>query len=146
LKDATGCEIWSTNLEAEAMKTATTSRVIEPKGFFKFVIAIIGPFIMATPAVETERILSDGETLPILGGLQVIATPGHTPGHVSFYLPAERILIAGDAIKAKNGQPVATTDSTTGDPIQAVVTAKKLTDLNPLVYACGHAFIDKRKK
>jgi glyoxylase-like metal-dependent hydrolase (beta-lactamase superfamily II) len=146
LKDSMGCEIWSTQLEADAMKTATTSRVIEPKGFFKLLIKIVGPFMMATPPVETERILIDGETLPILSGLQVIASPGHTPGHVSFYLPAERILIAGDAIKAKNGQPVATTDSTTGDPVQAVATAKKLMDLNPLVYACGHAFIDIRNK
>lgn len=144
LKDATGCEIWSTQLEADAMKTATTSRIIEPKGLFKLVIAIVGPFIMTTPAVETERILTDGETLPILDGLQVITSPGHTPGHVSFYLPAERILFTGDAIKEKNGQPVATTDSTTGDPIKAVATAQNLMNLNPLVYACGHAFIDKR--
>jgi glyoxylase-like metal-dependent hydrolase (beta-lactamase superfamily II) len=146
LKDIFGCEVWSTQLEAEAMKTATTSRIIEPEGFFKLLIKVVGPFMMATPAVDTERILTDGEILPILSGLQVIASPGHTPGHVSFYLLAERILIAGDAIKAKKGQPVATTDSTTGNPIQAVATAKRLMDLNPLVYACGHAFLDKRNK
>lgn len=30
--------------------------------------------------------------------LQVINTPGHTPGHISIYLPAEKILIVGDAV------------------------------------------------
>ncbi len=29
---------------------------------------------------------------------QVIATPGHTPGHLSFFEPVERLLIVGDAL------------------------------------------------
>ncbi len=31
-------------------------------------------------------------------GLQIVATPGHTPGHVSVYDPAGGLLIAGDAL------------------------------------------------
>lgn len=38
----------------------------------------------------------DGE-LPFMPGWRCIPTPGHTPGHVSFWREADRTLIAGDA-------------------------------------------------
>jgi glyoxylase-like metal-dependent hydrolase (beta-lactamase superfamily II) len=39
--------------------------------------------------------LDDGDQI---GGLRVIATPGHTPGHISILDPATRVLVAGDAL------------------------------------------------
>jgi glyoxylase-like metal-dependent hydrolase (beta-lactamase superfamily II) len=30
--------------------------------------------------------------------VQVIHTPGHSPGHVAFYIPSEKIVIGGDLI------------------------------------------------
>lgn len=50
--------------------------------------------------VSVSHALADGEVLQVLaadGGLRVIASPGHTTGHVSFYLPGRRALFAGDA-------------------------------------------------
>ncbi len=38
--------------------------------------------------------LTDVKEMP---GWQVLATPGHTPGHVSFFRPADRTLLVGDA-------------------------------------------------
>jgi glyoxylase-like metal-dependent hydrolase (beta-lactamase superfamily II) len=38
------------------------------------------------------------ETVPSLPGWRWIATPGHTPGHVSFFRESDRTLIAGDAV------------------------------------------------
>jgi len=146
IKAASHCEIWSSRIEAEAIEKGVFSRKITTKGVAKLLMAIIEPVIMVSPAVPVSRNIVDGEILPILGGLQVIATPGHTPGHVSFYMPTERILFAGDAIKSVEGKPIATTDSTTGDPIQAIASAEKLLALNPLVIGCGHAFFDFRKK
>ena len=40
----------------------------------------------------------DGEVLPIAGGLRVVHTPGHSPGHVSLLHEESRTLITGDAI------------------------------------------------
>ena len=144
IKKATGCEIWSSQIEAEAIKSGVFSRKIEAKGVAKLIMAVLEPVIMVSPAVPVSRIITDGEILPILGGLQVIASPGHTPGHISFFLPAERILIAGDAFTGEKGKPVATTNATTGDPIMAVASAKKLLDMNPLVIGGGHAYFDYR--
>lgn len=35
---------------------------------------------------------------PGLPGWQCIPTPGHTPGHTSFFRPSDRVLITGDAV------------------------------------------------
>ena len=36
--------------------------------------------------------------VPFLPGWQCIPTPGHTPGHISLFRPADRVLITGDAV------------------------------------------------
>lgn len=57
------------------------------------------------PAFRThhpDQTLEGGETLAVRGGtLEVIWTPGHTPGHVCLYSPEQRILISGDHVLEK---------------------------------------------
>lgn len=57
------------------------------------------------PAFRTHRpdqVLEGGETLPVRGGtLEVIWTPGHTPGHVCLYSKETRTLISGDHVLQK---------------------------------------------
>jgi glyoxylase-like metal-dependent hydrolase (beta-lactamase superfamily II) len=48
--------------------------------------------------LTVEREMVDGEVLPIAGGLRVVHTPGHSPGHVSLLHEESRTLITGDAI------------------------------------------------
>ena len=50
---------------------------------------------------EHYRSLEDGLTLALAGlGFEVLATPGHTPGHCCFYLPEHGILFSGDQLFA----------------------------------------------
>jgi glyoxylase-like metal-dependent hydrolase (beta-lactamase superfamily II) len=42
--------------------------------------------------------LRDGQVLDIAGGLEVVATPGHTVGHVAFHLPHHDLAIGGDVV------------------------------------------------
>ncbi len=42
-----------------------------------------------------DQTVVDGDPV---GPLTVIHTPGHTPGHLAFWLPAPRILFCGDAV------------------------------------------------
>ena len=44
------------------------------------------------------RALDLDADLPTLPGWRCIATPGHTPGHASYYRPSDRVLISGDAL------------------------------------------------
>ncbi|MGO0062890.1 MBL fold metallo-hydrolase [Brevibacillus fluminis] len=55
------------------------------------------------PAV-IDRTVSDGERLPWCGGIDIVHTPGHTPGHLSLYIPASKTLIAGDAVVVEEGR------------------------------------------
>jgi glyoxylase-like metal-dependent hydrolase (beta-lactamase superfamily II) len=48
--------------------------------------------------VDVGQTFQDGELLPIGGGLRVVHTPGHSPGHVSLLHEPTRVLITGDAI------------------------------------------------
>jgi glyoxylase-like metal-dependent hydrolase (beta-lactamase superfamily II) len=47
---------------------------------------------------EPAAALQDGEVLPVSGGLRVVHTPGHSPGHVSLLHEDSRTLITGDAL------------------------------------------------
>ncbi len=42
--------------------------------------------------------LTDGQVVPVAGGIRVIHTPGHSPGHASYLHEPSGTLITGDAI------------------------------------------------
>jgi glyoxylase-like metal-dependent hydrolase (beta-lactamase superfamily II) len=50
------------------------------------------------PQVTVAESFMDGALLPVAGGLRVIHTPGHTPGHVSLLHEPTGVLITGDAL------------------------------------------------
>jgi glyoxylase-like metal-dependent hydrolase (beta-lactamase superfamily II) len=50
------------------------------------------------PRFDPGEPLTDGQVLDVGGGLRVVHTPGHSPGHVSFLHEETRTLITGDAI------------------------------------------------
>jgi glyoxylase-like metal-dependent hydrolase (beta-lactamase superfamily II) len=50
--------------------------------------------------------LTDGEELPYCGGITIIHTPGHTPGHICLYHKMSKTLIVGDAMNIVKGQLV----------------------------------------
>jgi glyoxylase-like metal-dependent hydrolase (beta-lactamase superfamily II) len=47
---------------------------------------------------EVARTFEPDAGVPGLPGWQCIPTPGHTPGHVSYFRPDDRVLITGDAV------------------------------------------------
>jgi len=48
--------------------------------------------------VPVEEELVDGQVLPVAGGLRVVHTPGHSPGHASFLHEPSGVLVTGDAL------------------------------------------------
>jgi hydroxyacylglutathione hydrolase len=56
------------------------------------------------PPPLIDGFLKVGEQLNFAGSsFEIIHTPGHTPGSVSFYSPAEKVCFVGDAIFAGGG-------------------------------------------
>lgn len=56
--------------------------------------------------VGINKTLIQGEQLPYCGGMTIIHTPGHTPGHICLYLIQHKLLIAGDLLAVDNGSLV----------------------------------------
>jgi glyoxylase-like metal-dependent hydrolase (beta-lactamase superfamily II) len=93
--------------------------------------------------------LPEDGRVPHLPGWRWIATPGHSPGHVSFFRDADRALIAGDAFVATK-QESATAVLTqrpeihgppmyyTMDWTAAWVSVRRLVALAPRVAVTGH--------
>jgi glyoxylase-like metal-dependent hydrolase (beta-lactamase superfamily II) len=61
-------------------------------------------FAAMTPEPPNIVPMVEGEILPVLGGLEVIHTPGHTPGSVCLYGARDRVLFVGDVLQRRLGR------------------------------------------
>ncbi|MEI7643062.1 MAG: MBL fold metallo-hydrolase [Chloroflexales bacterium] len=139
LVHATGAEVWSSRLERPVIEGAIpvplpslgslrgVARLMRPRGqtFYSRVLV--------------ARELRDGEMLhEVFGGLQVIATPGHAPGHLAFWHPERRVIIMGDVImRFPTGMrlPFA---AFTYDMAENIRSLRRVARLEPQIACFGH--------
>jgi hydroxyacylglutathione hydrolase len=82
---ATGAEVWVP--QVEKMVLADINAYVPWPGF--------GPF----ENWDAEHTLEGGEKLELAGmEIDVIFTPGHSPGHVTFSVPSEQAIFSGDVL------------------------------------------------
>jgi hydroxyacylglutathione hydrolase len=82
---ATGVEVWVP--EKEAFVLADINSFVGWPG--------VGPF----ESYDAEHTLAGGERLELAGfEIDVILTPGHSPGHVTFSIPDEDAIFSGDVL------------------------------------------------
>jgi glyoxylase-like metal-dependent hydrolase (beta-lactamase superfamily II) len=84
----------------------------------------------ARRTVPAARTMKDGETLPFCGGILVVHTPGHTPGHLCLYVEKARTLIAGDALNMQDGVLTGPNPAYTQDLALAYRSLEKLLKLD----------------
>ncbi|MDJ0757276.1 MAG: MBL fold metallo-hydrolase [Ardenticatenaceae bacterium] len=91
---------------------------------------------------QVDRPLLDGDILD-LGDreLGVIHTPGHTLGHISLYLPEEKILICGDAVQARDVAWINPYREGAGALARMMLTLQQLADLDVKIALSGHGEI-----
>jgi glyoxylase-like metal-dependent hydrolase (beta-lactamase superfamily II) len=82
--------------------------------------------------------LTDGQILDIAGGVRVVATPGHTPGHMSLYLERSKVLITGDALVSDSGQLHPPMARATPDMPTAMESVRRLAQLDVEAIVCYH--------
>jgi glyoxylase-like metal-dependent hydrolase (beta-lactamase superfamily II) len=98
---------------------------------------------------DAFRVLPDDGSVPGLPGWCWHHTPGHTPGHVSFFRESDRTLIAGDAVLTVNTDSVmavATKKQQLAPPAAAATSdweatrasMRLLAGLRPALVAAGH--------
>ncbi len=82
---ATGAEVWVPKIERPVL--ADIMSFVPWPGF--------GPF----ESYDAEHDLEGGETLQLAGlDIEVLFTPGHSPGHVTFSIPDEAVVFSGDVL------------------------------------------------
>lgn len=124
--------------DAKLLKGDTTLEADEPQTPVKGGVPKPGQ-IQTTP----DTLVSEGD---IVGSFQVIASPGHTPGHIALYNGKTKALIAGDAFQVRGGVAVSGNLKplfpfpawATWNKEVAVQSAMKLKKLSPSLLAVGH--------
>lgn len=88
--------------------------------------------------VGVDYLLHDGDHLDWCGGCRVIATPGHTPGHISLHMENDSIIITGDAIALEGNRPIIANPQFTLDIEQATKSMDRLLSMEADSYYCYH--------
>jgi glyoxylase-like metal-dependent hydrolase (beta-lactamase superfamily II) len=92
---------------------------------------------------KPDRLLKPGDRV---GSLEVVASPGHTPGHIAFLDVRDKALIAGDAFQTRGGIAVSGdlrllfpfVAMATWNKPTALASATALRALEPSLLAVGH--------
>jgi glyoxylase-like metal-dependent hydrolase (beta-lactamase superfamily II) len=139
LQKATGARTYASQIEADAIAAGKPSREIKRSGFSlrSILFALVRPFFKATP-VTVDEIVSDSQTLPVLGGLQIVDTAGHTPGHISLFAPAAGILFCGDSMVTDEKGIHGSRSGLTWDEAKARDAEKKQAALGAHIVCSGH--------
>ena len=94
---------------------------------------------MADFFTHVDRLLADGEAIPCCGGIKVIHTPGHTPGHIALLLCESEVLVCGDAANIAGGKLCGANPEHTYDMDTAEESFKRLAALDDVTgYVCYH--------
>lgn len=139
LQTATDAETCATIEEANAIQNGRASRELNPRTVIeKAGVRTLAPVLMRARPARVDRILSPGEHLPVGGGLIVIDSAGHTPGHTSYYLPEKRILFSGDSIFYKKGRYIPSYGINCWDEERARLSMIDQLKLAPKIICGGH--------
>lgn len=82
--------------------------------------------------------VEDGELLPILGGLRVVHTPGHTPGSICLYAEHQRLLFTGDLLQVIRGRLTYANALFSHDHAAARISVERLAALDVETIALSH--------
>jgi len=95
------------------------------------------------PKGKVNNTVIDGQELPYCGGILILHTPGHTPGHISLYLKQSKTLIAGDSMYSVNGKLGGIHAPTTLNIKEAQQSLKKYLNLDIESVVCYHGGLSK---
>lgn len=130
LKQATGAELIFSEIERPYIEG--TQPLPRPPGRL--------PMPQQTlPGTPVDRVVNEGDVIDTgIGDLHVVFTPGHAPGHISFWQPEQRILFTGDTMMHLLGRLRLPVPLFTLDMDENRRSVQKLADLEPAVLCFGH--------
>jgi glyoxylase-like metal-dependent hydrolase (beta-lactamase superfamily II) len=140
---AGGADVYYSSAEAGHLTRAVAAGGL--RGRLSAAIPETGPLVLfkgllgnaPQQAVEATRTAADGDRI-VDGEFDVLATPGHTAGHLSYYHRPTRTLFAGDAVAVIGGRLRFMARPVTEDLAAARASMLKCLD-RPIVAVCpGH--------
>jgi glyoxylase-like metal-dependent hydrolase (beta-lactamase superfamily II) len=139
LQSASGARTYASRVEAEAMAVGQSSRPVNRSvgHFQRFMIHMMGRLLKPAP-IQVDETLVEGQVLPVLGGLQVVETPGHAPAHLSFFAPAAGILFCGDSMRSDGKGFRGSRSRNNWDQAMAEASVHKQKELCAQVICPGH--------
>jgi hydroxyacylglutathione hydrolase len=103
----------------------------------RYGLTIIGPRAEAAKIPGLDRSVAEGDSIDFAGHrIEVIETPGHTSGHISYHLPVAKLAFVGDTLFALGCGRLFEEG-----PAVMLKSMKKLAALPPeTVVYCGHEY------
>jgi len=121
IRDLTGCTVAAHPLDSPEIENVDPMLLKSPTP---------GIPPMVSGAVPIGRLLNDGDTISLGKGLtiDVLHTPGHSPGSISLLLREEKALFTGDTVQAPGRAPIYT------DPVGLVRSIRRLKGIPGIKY------------
>jgi len=138
LKRSTGATVYAHRWEADIVAGERRAQAVSivPRQSIKLLPFQLGLWLdrpRHTPC-PVDELLDEGDAL---GPLQVMHSPGHSPGHLTFWWPERRFLIAGDGI-ATWPDLCAGWKVFNLNHVQHKASLTRLASLEPLTVGVGH--------
>jgi hydroxyacylglutathione hydrolase len=138
LAEQFGVPVWCGAADREAIETG---RMVPSPTLESLHLGAVAQAVAGFPGTPVARTLAEGDALS--AGFTVLDTPGHSPGHVSFWREADGTLICGDVFFGMNAlttspglhQPYALF---TPDPAENRNSERRLAALAPATVGFGH--------
>ncbi|GLV66368.1 metal-dependent hydrolase [Bacillus mycoides] len=87
--------------------------------------------------ISVDEKVNDGQMI-LNNECQIVATPGHTSGHISLYFPNLNCVITGDAAVQENRELVIANPNFCLDLERAEESLKRIKNLKAVTYYCYH--------
>jgi glyoxylase-like metal-dependent hydrolase (beta-lactamase superfamily II) len=139
LLELSGAEVWAHRDDAAVIEGAVSRPGIPPERVEALLAALPVDQRGAAAArvqqmgevapVGVDLRLVGGEELGVLGGVQILHSPGHTAGRLCLYLPALSLLVAGDLLRLEDGVIREAPSGFAADADQALDSARQVAAL-----------------
>lgn len=139
LQARTGAAVYISEGE-RAVVTDEVPVPIPPRDKMPLLLKIIRLPRTTFKPTPVARVLHDGDILDeVMGGLHVVATPGHAPGHTAFWQPEKRLLFCGDVMMAlRRNRLQLPFRMATVDMDEDKRSIRRVADMNVRVLCLGH--------
>lgn len=132
LVEATGAAVYAGEQTASYIQSCQSP----PHISFPMIVVVRALNRLFRRSTPVDHIVKDNDLLDIAGGIRVLATPGHTPDHISYYWEPKRVLLVGDLLD--NEGQLEVSRRSTWSREESYRSTRRVLALNPAVICPGH--------